>query len=302
MAKTAAAPQAQTQTQTTEKPANGKSHEEVGRPVIEALLRKEFTFKPFLQEEPLTLTPQSVMRFIATKTKSGHECTVEQATKFCMLCKARGLNPWEGDAFLTGYDTKDGPQFSLITAYQAFLKRAEVHPEFDGFECGITVRRKLADADGNVSTQTLDLDGEILEPSDNLIGAWARVHRKNRKIPAYRRVNLAAFDKGYSRWNADKAGMIVKCAAAKALRESFPNALGGMYIAGEMPEGEQPTEAAEEKSALANRIAANFPIPVAQTNGSASAESQQPTEEVDEAGPVPPVGSMADWNQNNPAK
>src|SRR4029077_19899778 len=91
-------------------------------------------------KDSIRLSARMVMRYLCKPTKSGQMCTQEQAVRFIMLCKARGLNPWEGDAYIVGYDSQDGPEFNLITAHQAFLKRAEVHPEYDGMESGVVVR------------------------------------------------------------------------------------------------------------------------------------------------------------------
>jgi phage recombination protein Bet len=167
-----------------------------------------------------------VRNLICVPTKLGARCDQNQAIKFIMLCKARALNPWEGDAYLVGYDTKDGPQFSLITAHQAFLKRAEVHPEYDGMESGVIV----ADAEGNLAER----EGDFFIDGETVLGGWARVHFKDRKFPMYKRLRLSTFNKGFGRWRDDPAGQIVKCAEADALRSSFPTSLGGMYLEGEM--------------------------------------------------------------------
>lgn len=187
----------------------------------------EMEFVPFMGEAPIKLSIAIVQQHICVPTRSGHICNASQAIKFMMLCRARKLNPFEGDAYLIGYDTKDGPQFSLITAHQAFLKRAEVHPEYDGMESGVIVR----DKDGN----TVDREGDFTFDDDVLLGAWATVHFKERKYPKKARLKLGAFKKSYGRWNDDPAGMIVKCAEADALRSSFPTQLGGMYLDDEMP-------------------------------------------------------------------
>lgn len=224
--------------------------------LLREILDKPFEYKPFLSEEKLTLTPRNVMLFLCRPTKSGAVCTEQQALRFCMLCKARGLNPWEGDAYIVGYDTKDGPEFSLITAHQAFLKRAEVHPEYDGMQSGVLVRRTIADGNQKL-VQTLELEGDYFEPGDVLVGGWAKVHFKTRKFPMYKRLGLTGFDKGFSRWNADKAGMIVKCAEADALRSSFPNSLGGMYLAEEFSDNGQEVrvEPTTKTESMKNRLA-----------------------------------------------
>lgn len=220
----APAQQRQQQTTTQQQPDRNAA-------LLAAMLDKEVAYKPFLSEQTMTLTPRLVLRFLATPTKSGKLPTVEQAAKFCRLCQARQLNPWEGDAFLVGYDGKDGPVFSLITAHQAFLKRAEVHPEYDGMESGVIVRR---------GDQTIDLNGDYFEEDDRLVGGWAKVFFKSRSHPMTDRLRLATFSTGRSRWEKDPSGMIVKCAESSALRKAFPNSLGGMYLDGEMGAEEQP--------------------------------------------------------------
>jgi len=182
-------------------------------------------YKPFLSDEPIKLSVAMVLKFHCRKTKSGQLCSEEQAMRFVMLCMARQLNPWEGDAFLVGYDTKDGPEFNLVTAHQAFLKRAEVHPHYNGMASGVIVNR-----DGVI----LELDGDFYIGNDILVGGWAKVFRRDRDHVIYRRLKLATFQKPFGRWQSDAAGMIVKCAEADALRSSFPNVMGGMYLREEM--------------------------------------------------------------------
>ncbi len=182
-------------------------------------------YVPFMADDAIELSISIVRKFIAVPTKSGKLPSDADCVKFMMLCKARALNPWEGDAFLVGYDTQRGPQFSLITAHQALLKRAEACETYEGMESGITVRLK----DGTIE----DIQGDLVPPETELIGGWARVYRSDRRIPTYRRVDLAVFNTGRSRWEKDPAGMIVKCAEADALRSTFPNKIGGMYTEAE---------------------------------------------------------------------
>src|SRR5712692_6668441 len=84
--------------------------------ILDEILDREVQYVPFMAKDPIKLSARLVLRYLCTPTRSGKLCDEQQAVKFVMLCKARGLNPWEGDAFLIGYDGKDGPQFSLITA------------------------------------------------------------------------------------------------------------------------------------------------------------------------------------------
>lgn len=200
--------------------ANGKD-----KSLLQDILDRPIVYKPFMGESEVTLSARTVLKFLVKPTRSGKLPSPEDAIKFAKLCEARGLNPWEGDAFLVGYDTQDGPEFNLITAHQAFLKRAEVHPEFDGMEAGITI-----ESEGEV----FDRQGDYVGDGEKLVAGWARVHFKTRKIPCYQRIKLSTFDTGRSRWKKDPAGMISKVAEAHALRTAFPTRLGGMYLRDEI--------------------------------------------------------------------
>lgn len=188
-------------------------------------------FVPFGAQDKIKLSVDMVKNLIAVKTKSGKNCTDTDAIKFISMCLARRLNPFEGDAFLIGYDSKDGPTFSLITAHQAFLKRAEVNPEYDGMKSGIIVER---------DNEVMDLEGDFYLPGDNLLGGWATVFFKNRKQPMHKRIRLQRFKKTFGIWVDDPAGMICKCAEADALRSSFPTMLGGLYLKEEVQDMQQP--------------------------------------------------------------
>lgn len=182
---------------------------------------KMVEYVPFQGTDKIKLSSAIVRRFVASKTTSGQEASDTDCMKFIMLCKSRGLNPFEGDAYLQGYDSKDGPKFSLITAHQAFLKRAEAHVAYDGMESGVVV---------NVDGEIQEYQGDMILDGHLLIGGWAKVYRKDRTHPTYRRVALKTFDTKRSRWEKDPAGMIVKCAEADALRSTFPNSLAGLYM------------------------------------------------------------------------
>lgn len=182
---------------------------------------KMMEFVPYGAQDKIKLSVSIVKNLIAVKTKSGKTCSDNEAIKFMMMCQARRLNPFEGDAFLIGYDGKDGPQFSLITAHQAFLKRAELNAEYDGMKSGI-----IAERDGILT----DLEGDFYLDGDKVVGGWATVFFKNRKQPMHKRIRMQRFKKSYGIWLDDAAGMICKCAEADALRSSFPTMLGGLYL------------------------------------------------------------------------
>jgi phage recombination protein Bet len=180
---------------------------------------------PLGEKAPIRLTLKMIAHDIATPTKSGQRPSEGDCLRFANLCKGRELNPWTGDCFMIGYDSQGGPNFELITAYQALLKRAERSDKFDGLEGGVTVKT----ADGLEHRKgCLVMNGEVI------VGGWAKAYRQDRRIPHEAIIDFKVYDAGRSRWKVDPAGMIAKCAKAAALREAFPNQVGGLYLQEEM--------------------------------------------------------------------
>lgn len=156
------------------------------------------------------------------------EISDEECDKFIALCKARRLNPYEGDAYAIPY--WDGRlrrhRWSLITAHSAFLKRAELHPEYDGMDSGIIVQRG--------DDKILDLPGDFRLDTDKLLGGWAVVYNRNHSHPTVRRVKLTTYIKEFGVWLKDPEGMICKVAEAQGLRDTFPTVNGGLFLREEM--------------------------------------------------------------------
>lgn len=228
--------------------------------VAEKKAERELVYVPMGEEKECRLTINQVRKFLCTPTRSGARPTDEQVVQFMMLCEARQLNPWVGDAYLVGFDSKDGPQFSLITAVQALLKRAESHPMYDGMEHGVVVR----EASGSVSFR----DGAFVLPEEVLLGGWATVYRKDRSRPERAIVNIETFHTNRSRWEADPAGMIEKVAIAAGLRRMFPTQTGGLYLHEEFQDnGGVDTEVhapARGLNAVTQRLQAQHSLPAPQ--------------------------------------
>ncbi len=165
--------------------------------------QREIRFTPLAESEEIVLTIPMIMNTVATPTRGGHRPTVRDCVIFAMLCKARRLNPFVGDAYLVGYDSQDGPTFTLITAIQALRKRAEANPNFDGCRRGIIVKTK---------GETIEeREGAMLFDGEILLGGWAECFRKDQRIPYRETIKLATYNKNRSLWKTDPEGMIEKC-------------------------------------------------------------------------------------------
>lgn len=163
-------------------------------------------------------TPQDVKRFFDPQNLLSEK----QIGQALTLIKGRNLNPFANEVYIVAYKNKGGgTEFSLIVSKEAFLKRAAQCKDYEGFEAGVVV----LDADG----VQVERKGSLVLPNDTIVGGWARVYRKNFKVPVEVYISMGEYDKGRSTWKAMPATMIRKTALVNALREAFPDDLGNMY-------------------------------------------------------------------------
>jgi phage recombination protein Bet len=195
------------------------------------------------EEYEIPLSVSLIRKYIAVPAKSDQGeyiwPTDEQCNKFIALCKARQLNPFEGDAYMIPFWDKhlNCHNWSLITAHSAFLKRAELHMQYDGMDSGIIIERK---------GEMIELQGDFRLDSDKLLGGWSIVYKKHHSHPTIRRVRLSTYVKPFGVWVKDPEGMICKVAEAQGLRDSFPTIIGGLFLKEEL-------EAHEDFQRLVNK-------------------------------------------------
>lgn len=151
-----------------------------------------------------------------------------EAYMFLTLCQFNGLNPFLRDAYCIKYGSDPA---AMVVSKAALLKRAQKNPKYRGIKSGVIVRT----ANGEV----VERNGEFYLPDDELVAAWAKVFVDNYVEPIYSSVNLREYmktkdGKPTGKWKDAPATMIVKVAEAHALREAFPQDLGGLYNAEEM--------------------------------------------------------------------
>lgn len=163
------------------------------------------------------LTMEDIKNFICP------EATDQEAMMFLKLCQARNLNPFTRECYLIKY----GGKASMVVGKEAFTRKAEMNPQFDGFSAGIIVRHE--------NGELIDVPGTFYdETAQKLVGGWAEVRRKDRSIPFVARVSMKEFAKNQPTWRDMPATMIRKIALVSALREAFPSDLSGCYTSDEL--------------------------------------------------------------------
>lgn len=163
-----------------------------------------------------TVTEQSQ---ITTKLLSDYFATLTdkltdvQRNQFAAVAQAFGLNPFKREIYATTYRNKDGQTvMSIVTGYEVYLKRAEMNPNYNGFETNFQV-----------------VNGEM--------GCTCKVYRKDRTMPVTSTVWMSEYSTGRSLWASKPRMMLEKVAIATAFRRAFPCDFGGMpYTTDELPE------------------------------------------------------------------
>lgn len=180
--------------------------------------------------------------------------TDKEAMVFLQLCKSQNLNPWRREAYLIKYDSSKPAQ--TVVGKDLFTKRAMQHPKFKGFRAGVILRRK---------EDIIEQEGAFTLQGDALLGGWCEVFLEGYSNPIKTTVSMSEYNKGQSSWNKIPATMIRKVALVQALREAFPDQLGGLYDESEM--GVELADTQKNKNQIIEVKAeeASQPLPVPQT-------------------------------------
>lgn len=168
----------------------------------------------------VVLSPQIIKQALCP------DASPQELEQFLQLCKYQQLNPFLKEVYLIKFK---GFPASMVVGKETFTKRADGHPGFDGFEAGIVL------ASGK------NKEGSCVFKDEELVGGWASVSRKDRRLPFYAEVSLKEYEqhtkdgKLNKQWASKPATMIRKVALVQALREAFPVLFGGLYDQAEMP-------------------------------------------------------------------
>lgn len=149
--------------------------------------------------------------------------TPSELALFVEYCKSTGLNPFKKEIWFIKDHTG---RLQMMTGINGFWSLANSFSEFDGAEVG------LIDKEGNWVKSV---------PTDDFIGAWCRVYRKDRRIPMEGEALLSDYRKPFGLWKTAPRIMIKKVAESIALRKAFPQQLNGLYTQEEMPADYAPT-------------------------------------------------------------
>lgn len=178
-------------------------------------------------EEIVKLSPGIIRQYLVN---GNGNVTDQEVVMFLNLCRFQHLNPFLREAYLIKFGNQPA---TIVTGKDAITKRAMRNPAFAGQQAGVVI---FHDESGELEHRT----GSLVLQGEQLVGGWAKVYVKNYQQPIEVVVSFGEYvgTKGdgtiNAQWSKRPATMIRKVALVQALREAFPDDLGGLYDPSEM--------------------------------------------------------------------
>ena len=192
--------------------------------------KKPMTDKPVeykCGDEMVKLSPSIIRNYLVN---GNGEITDQEVAMFLNLCRFQHLNPFLREAYLIKFGNQPA---TIVTGKDAITKRAMRNPKYAGQQAGVVI---FHEDSGELEYR----NGSLVMDGEKLVGGWAKVYVKSYEVP----IEVAVSYQEYvgtkkdgtvnSQWATKPATMIRKVALVQALREAFPEDLGGLYASEEM--------------------------------------------------------------------
>ena len=158
--------------------------------------------------------------------------TDQEIAMFINLCRYQHLNPFLKEAYLIKFGSKPA---AIVVGKETFQKRAYRCPKFKGFEAGVIIYHEdSGEFERRIGALAIPIQGQ------QLVGGWAKVYVEGYQVPVEMAITYREYVARKSngevnqQWATKPATMLRKVALVQALREAFPEDLGGLYDADEL--------------------------------------------------------------------
>lgn len=195
-----------------------------------SLQQKPISDKPIeykCGEETVKLSPTIIRNYLVN---GNGNVTDQEIVMFLNLCRFQHLNPFLREAYLIKFGNQPA---TIVTGKDAITKRAMRNQKYSGQQAGVVIQH----------TDSGELEyrvGSLVLGNEELVGGWAKVYVKGYDVPIEAVVSYQEYvgtkndGSVNGQWSKKPATMIRKVALVQALREAFPEDLGGMYASEEM--------------------------------------------------------------------
>lgn len=163
---------------------------------------------PVTAQAEIVITPETIKKYLCP----GQNPTESEMKMFMELCQVQKLNPFLREVYLIKYGSAPA---QIVVGKEGFLKRANRDPRYKGHSVHCS----------------MGPDG---------LTATAKVYKEGFSIPVEVEVDWSEYcakdkqGKPKNLWATKPKTMLKKVALCQALREAFPDSLGGMYGAEEV--------------------------------------------------------------------
>ena len=177
--------------------------------------------------EMVKLSPAIIRKYLVN---GNGNVTDQEIAMFLNLCRFQHLNPFLRETYLIKFGNQPA---TIVTGKEAITKRAMRNPKYEGQVAGVVLWH---DETGELEYRP----GALVLEGEKLVGGWAKVYVKGYQVPIEAVVSYQEYvgtkNDGTinGQWSKKPATMIRKTALVQALREAFPEDLGGMYASEEM--------------------------------------------------------------------
>lgn len=178
-------------------------------------------------EETVKLSPSIIRNYLVNGNGNVSD---QEVGMFLNLCRFQHLNPFLREAYLIKFGNQPA---TIVTGKEAITKRAMRNPKYAGQQAGIVI---FHDESGELEYR----NGALLMSGEKLVGGWAKVYVKGYEVPIEAVVSYDEYvgvkndGSVNGQWSKKPATMIRKVALVQALREAFPEDLGGLYASEEV--------------------------------------------------------------------
>lgn len=178
-------------------------------------------------EETVKLSPDIIRKYLVN---GNGNVTDQEVAMFLNLCRFQHLNPFLKECYLIKFGNQPA---TIVTGKEAITKRAMRNPKYEGQQAGVVLFHEEV---GELEYRP----GSLVMEGEKLVGGWAKVYVKGYQVPIEAVVSYQEYVGTKSdgtingQWSKKPATMIRKTALVQALREAFPEDLGGLYASEEM--------------------------------------------------------------------
>ena len=243
----------------------------------------------------VSLSPELIRNYMVSGNKEA--VSINELIVFMNLCRFNGLNPWIKEAYCIKYGNEPA---AMVIGKEAFEKRADSHPAYDGNTSGIIVSTESGDVKYRTGTFKL--------PDETVIGGFAEVFRKDRSHPYRVEVSMDEYAGKKkdgtlnSQWSKRPATMIRKVALVQALREAFPHNVSGMHTAEEVGQVEPMELPVEVPHDVRPEIQAPQESQEVKSNSNSNSNSAENNSNISDPQPTPAENPQPEPQQMNAAE